>query len=304
MRNIGKRVLAVAATAASLAVFSPTAVDAEEGPVVEITVTSNRITIEGTSAAESINVGTIRTGSFFVFSDDGTRFSLNGSEPTSGQIVGNRPVVRINSRGGADAIRVQEIDVRRLAIRSGGGSDTVTIEDNVTAASARLFGGSGNDSLLRSGADLSDVRVGGFETDDSDTPDPAPPTGDGIPLQRGFQTSDALVGETFVATANSFTGTSPTIGSFIATPVAFRGGLLPEDVIDLSQIDGNVNAAGNQSLRIVSAFTGTAGEVVVPTSNPAGDPQRPVRTASDGCWHDSLFRQDVCSSPADQPLAI
>lgn len=276
LRNL-IRAGAIATATAALTVVAPTTVSAQNAPVVDVTISSNNrvVTITGTSASESIAIGTIRTGSVLLSSDDDTRFSVNGEAPTSGALVGNPRVIRVVTRGGADSVRVEQIDVSRLAIRTGGGSDTVTIEANASANSARLFGGGGNDVLTRSGADLGDARVGGFETDDNQTPTP-PPTGNQVPLTGAFNNSDVTSSETFVATPASFESSNPTIANFIAVPVSINGRVFPEDVIDLSAIDGDTTVAGNQPLRMVSSFTGNAGEVVVPTSNPAGDPQRPV----------------------------
>jgi Ca2+-binding RTX toxin-like protein len=109
----------------------------------------------------------------------------------------------------------------------GGGNDYL----DGYAGDDTLIGGSGNDRLI--GGSGNDVLIGGTGTDQLD----------------GGVGNDRFV----------FQSNSDSLASAPDRILNWNVG----DVIDLSAVDGNVNASGNQAFSQVSAFTGRAGQAVV-----------------------------------------
>ncbi len=96
--------------------------------------------------------------------------------------------------------------------------------------------------------------------------------------RTSFNTSDLLrVSPNFIG-VNGF-GSAQIVG-FVSNPNrVFIGNVLPQDRIDLSAIDANINTPGNDKFRIVERFSGTPGELIVPDptrsiGNGAGSPFR------------------------------
>ena len=92
--------------------------------------------------------------------------------------------------------------------------------------------------------------------------------GEGDDALYGGGGSDDLTGgagrDRFVFRQDELDGRQPGSGVALGRILDFT---LGEDVIDLSQIDANVNAAGDQAFVFVAAFTGVAGQATLVTGN-------------------------------------
>lgn len=86
--------------------------------------------------------------------------------------------------------------------------------------------------------------------------------------------SSIFTAETFKISSDFAEGNvrgSAQILSFVSNPNReFIGQTLPQDVIDLSSIDANINTPEDDQFTIVDRFSGRAGELIVP------DPGKPI----------------------------
>jgi Ca2+-binding RTX toxin-like protein len=169
--------------------------------------------------------------------------------------------------GGADLLSgLGGLDV----LDGGAGSDTLdggTDADSLLGADGldSLIGGSGNDTL-RGGADA-DTLIGDSGQDrlqgdaGSDTLD----GGSGNDRLEGGGGNDRLVGGDGSDTLTGGTGQdvfvmTGSVGPFHLTPTDVITDLNASELIDLSAIDADTGVSGDQAFRLVTVFSGAAGE--------------------------------------------
>lgn len=118
------------------------------------------------------------------------------------------------------------------------------------AGNDRVFGDAGNDCVGRGDGD--DVLEGGTGADGlyGDAGDDVLVGGAGADVLFGHGGADRFV---FLSVTDSLASARDRVGDFNATE---------GDRIDLSAIDADVNAAGDQAFVLVGAFTGVAGQAV------------------------------------------